>query len=289
MSQLPVKNGSFITILSGQYLTGDTTVVPYIYGDPDEDLVSMFINTNGKLPVPSQSVMQIFLLEWGGPDDSSQYTTIPDTTRTITTGDYVGITFILNGPQYLQTGGESANNITYQDNSWNDGSGDSEFRVFNFVDLEGNGFLNTESDNSNPRTFNGSKNQINYGQIYYLQSVGKAVGKNDFQYWQTTDIPRNTVLGTSGQFILNISDPLSSSFPSSADPTFKFLIYNNQGQFPSSANNTNVQTNTTPNTSGNANTNSTSNKLWLILGGAAIVIVFIFIILAIGMIVIIKK
>lgn len=279
---VPLMNGDLVTLLSGQLLSANLNTVPYAYGSDQGSAGpnSTYINSAGSISnLPSYGVFKISLVNFISGND---YSTDTDTTKQITTGTYIGLQFTDSGgtTQYLQTSPDIVDDIQYQTNSWTNGDSNSYYRLWNFVTTAGVGYLN----NDGSRTFNGNV-PISYGQNLFIQSIGKAIDNNNYQYWFIPSSPNwTTELGTSNQYLIEINDQ-GDPFPTGEQ--FEFTFYNNMGQLPASSTNTSPSNGGSTSgggngsgSNGNANDNDTppkSNNLveWVVIGGVVIVILFI--------------
>ena len=207
----PVMNGDIVTINTQlQNLR--------VFGDD-----SKIVTSTDAIPSYDWYQYRIWLLTWGGTNNPNQYTTITDTSMPITTGAYIGLELVppnASSGDPLQTGpetGSNANTVQNQGSSWSDGSGDAEFRVWMLVSTDGNGYLKTEGSNSNSRQIIGKTGTVTYGSYYYVQSVGKAIGKNDYMWWLNSNqngLHRITVYEQNFPWSLNtVSNPSTFTQP----------------------------------------------------------------------------
>lgn len=174
---IPIKNGDNINIF---------------YNNPPEEGITSFYPTTAigfsgfvlSTDVPYYTY-QIKSLTWGGTAQANRYTVNGNTY--IYTGDYLGL--VINTPQggtvYLATGPETnkIDAVVYTNESYSSNNKDSQYSVWNITDTNKNGLLNPTSSSKNPRTFNNPGATLYYNTNYFIQSSGKAVGKNQTSFW----------------------------------------------------------------------------------------------------------
>lgn len=222
-----VMNGDIITINS-QIQNAK------IYGES-----SFVTQTTTDISSTYWSQFRIWLLNWGGTGNSNSYTTNSDTSLNITTGKYIGLELVppnATSGDTLQTGPESGsdtNTIQNQTSSWSDNSGSSEFRVWMLVSTDGQGFLQEEGSNSDPRTIIGNITNVIYGDNYVIQSVGKAIGKNDYLWWFNNNSTRITVNQQNFPWTLSpVSDPSTYTGSGKFSNSFNFQLLNSNREVP---------------------------------------------------------
>jgi len=173
---IPIKNGDNVNIF---------------YNNPPEEGITSFYPTTVigfsgfvlSTDVPYYTY-QINSLTWGGTAQANKYTVSGNTY--INTGDYIGL--VINAHQgtvYLATGPETGkiDAVVYTNDSYSSNGRDSQYSVWNITDTNKNGLLNPTSSSNKPRTFNNAGATLYYNTNYYVQSTGKAVGKNETYFW----------------------------------------------------------------------------------------------------------